>query len=211
MFIEVRPHDGGEDAEAFAKELYLSLKAYTLSQGKLWRDVKENPKHLVAESTLPSLRDFEGLHKVQRYSGKTGKRHTSTASVSLVEKQTVSIDLSRIDVEFFRGSGPGGQHKNKTETGVRMVDRKTGITVSIQDERSQRQNYQKAEVELTRRLQEKADAEAASKEQSIRVKSLEGQKSFTHNEQRQSVTDHTKSRTWQSRDFAKGRLDKFKV
>jgi len=48
--------------------------------------------------------------------------------------------LAACDVEPFRGSGPGGQHRNKTESGIRLLHRPTGITTQASERRSQSQN-----------------------------------------------------------------------
>ncbi len=58
------------------------------------------------------------------------------------------------DVEFFIASGPGGQHRNKVETGVRLVHRPSGITVTATERRSQAANREMAFERLARRLQE---------------------------------------------------------
>jgi ribosome-associated protein len=58
--------------------------------------------------------------------------------------------------EFFRASGPGGQHRNKTETGVRLAHLPSGITVSATERRSQHQNREVALMRLAAALAEKA-------------------------------------------------------
>jgi ribosome-associated protein len=61
--------------------------------------------------------------------------------------------LSECEEEFFIASGPGGQHRNKTESGVRLVHRPTGVTVTATERRSQAQNRSAALTRLRERLQ----------------------------------------------------------
>jgi protein subunit release factor B len=58
------------------------------------------------------------------------------------------------DVEFFIASGPGGQHRNKVETGVRLVHRPTGITVTATERRSQHANREAAFERMRARLEQ---------------------------------------------------------
>src|SRR6266478_9912580 len=58
------------------------------------------------------------------------------------------------DMEFFIASGPGGQHRNKVETGVRLIHRPSGITVTATERRSQHANREVAFERMTERLEE---------------------------------------------------------
>lgn len=60
---------------------------------------------------------------------------------------------SDIEITFYKGSGPGGQNRNKRETGVRIVHLPTGITVTATERRSQPQNLEAAKERLTERLE----------------------------------------------------------
>jgi protein subunit release factor B len=76
-------------------------------------------------------------------------RAAARRSLSL-PAETLSAEC---DEEFFIASGPGGQHRNKTESGVRLVHRPTGVTVTATERRSQAQNRSAALTRLRERLQ----------------------------------------------------------
>src|SRR5229473_2922324 len=87
------------------------------------------------------------------------------------------------DVEYFIASGPGGQHRNKVETGVRLVHRPSGISVTATERRSQHANREVAFARMQARLEEFQHVEtprkptrptAASRERRISEKRVSG-------------------------------------
>lgn len=110
-----------------------------------------------------------GIHRLTRVSPYgNGKLHTSFASVHLAQAvEDVKHPLPRHEVEesFYRGSGAGGQHRNKVETGVRLRHRKTGLLVEICNERSQKSNRDAAWAIMAMRWAELKRVEAASVQQ----------------------------------------------
>ena len=74
----------------------------------------------------------------------------------MILRQRYSVDRAGLEkdtrIQFFRGSGPGGSHRNKTETGVRLRHIPTGIVVEVQDTRSQARNRELAFRRLQNRL-----------------------------------------------------------
>jgi protein subunit release factor A len=86
-------------------------------------------------------------------------RQAASAALSLSDEQL----LSECEVDTFRSGGPGGQHQNVTESGVRLTHRHTGITAVARDERSQHRNRQLA----LRRLREKLEKHVAVKPKRI--------------------------------------------
>lgn len=119
------------------------------------------------------LKNFHGLHKIVRISpfGKNDKVHTSLCKISVYGPKPefkVVLNEKDIRVDFFKSTGPGGQHRNKTMSAVRLVHIPTGIIVSSDSSRSQHDNrsyaYEQLQCKLELLLSEKSKQEAILKQ-----------------------------------------------
>lgn len=167
---------GGDDADDFARMLYEMYEAFAFS--KKWRIITLSKKasnsgglngilvEVVGSGAYGTLKSESGVHRLVRVSpfNSKGLRHTSFAMVDVLPvfdtRSEIEILPDDIDVEFTKSSGPGGQNVNKRETAVRIVHKKTGISVLISTERSQAQNRAKAMQVLSAKLWEKHEESA---------------------------------------------------
>lgn len=224
IHIELRAGEGGADAESFAQELAEALLALTRREGWACSRARESSRTVELVITPPRkersralnlLRGIAGVHRIQRIplTERRGRRHTSTASVAVLESvraSAVDIHPDEVRVEFYRGSGPGGQHRNKVSSAVRLVHRPTGIVITRESGRSQSSNLDSAWAQLREELTERAAAAAREERNHARnaqvAASDRAAKSFTHNHQRDESVCHEDGRTWRMSAFLRGRI-----
>ncbi|HSX22518.1 MAG TPA: peptide chain release factor-like protein [Gaiellaceae bacterium] len=154
-----------------------------------------------------------GGHRWQRVpdNEKRGRVHTSTITIAVLE-QPRSVDLAirpeDVDVETMRGSGAGGQHRNKTDSAVRARHRPTGIEVRCESERSQHRNRELAMQVLAARVADQQRAVAQGDRDADRKRQvgsgMRGDKRRTIRTQDDQVTDHVDGRSWRYKAYARG-------
>ena len=230
VIMEIRGGAGGDEAAIFAGDLFRMYSKYIEKQ-KGWKasiissnapelgGYKEVIFSVEGEGVYGKLKYESGVHRVQRVpvTESGGRIHTSTATVAVLpEAEDVEINLNMEDVrvDYFRASGAGGQHVNKTSSAVRMTHIPSGIVVECQDERSQLENRAKAVRVLKARLlaqaEEEANAEVTEARRSQVGTGDRSERVRTYNYPQGRVTDHRINLTlYKLENIMNGDIDEF--
>lgn len=207
--VEIRGAEGGEEANLFARDLYEMFRAFASSQGWKFELMDSTESDMGGFTTVHfgvsgddvwSRMKFEaGVHRVQRVpkTESQGRIHTSSATVAVLpeaEEVEVNIDENDLKIDYYRSSGPGGQSVNTTDSACRITHIPTGVTVAMQDEKSQIQNKAKAlRVLRSRILQAEQDRQAAEASEARKSQTGSGgrsEKIRTYNFKENRVSDH---------------------
>lgn len=227
--LEVRSGTGGEEAALFAYKLFAMYQKYSEKNG--WKfeilsisdtglgGYKDASASISGRNVFAKLKYESGVHRVQRVpeTENQGRVHTSAATVAVLpeaEEIDVKIEEKDIRTDVFRASGPGGQSVNTTDSAVRLTHIPTGITVSMQDEKSQIKNKEKALKVLRSRIYD-AKREEIDKERAANRKGQVGsgdrsERIRTYNFPQSRVTDHRIGLTsFKIDEILIGELDEF--
>jgi len=229
VIVEIRSGVGGDEASIWVGDLLRMYQKYSESHGFRLEEMEASPSEtggydkvtvaVKGRGAYSKLKYEGGVHRVQRVprTESQGRVHTSTATVAVLpeaEEVDIHIDPNDVRVDVYRSTGPGGQSVNTTDSAVRLTHEPSGIQVSMQDEKSQLQNKEKAWRVLRARLmqleQDKAAAELAGARKSQVGTGGRSEKIRTYNYKDNRVTDHRIRLTIKRLDAVlEGALDDF--
>ncbi|KAL4016087.1 hypothetical protein IC575_023702 [Cucumis melo] len=207
--LEVRAGTGGDEASLFAMDIFKMYERYAQKKG--WKfevvditesDLKGYKEAIAAISgagVYGRLKFESGIHRVQRVpvTEKSGRVHTSAISVAILpQADEVDVELKNEDlrIDTYRSGGSGGQHANTTNSAVRVIHIPTGLTVTIQDERSQHMNKARALKLICAKLYEMERRRIQSSRSKLRSEQIgsgdRSERIRTYNFPQGRVTDH---------------------
>ncbi len=209
VILEIRAGTGGDEASLFARDLYNMYVKYAEKRGWKVEQLDFSPTemggfrevivNIKGPNVWSSLGYEGGGHRVQRVpvTESQGRIHTSAATVAVLpEPQELDIRINPADVveHVSRSSGPGGQNVNKVSSAIRLEHIPTGITISMQDEKSQHRNRDKAWRILRSRIYEHHEREKRAQRDKQRKTMIgsgdRSERIRTYNFPQNRVTDH---------------------
>jgi len=227
IILEIRSGTGGDEASIFAGDLYRMYSKYFEKQK--WKTellsategtsggYSKLSMEVYGRDVFAKMKFESGAHRVQRVprTETQGRVHTSAATVAVMPKfeiEEIEINKADLKVDTFRASGAGGQHVNKTESGVRFTHLPTGLVAESTDGRSQIKNreiaIQRLYVKINTAERERKMSKISAERRSLVGSGDRSDKIRTYNYPQNRVTDHRIGLTLYSLDkIMEGAID----
>ena len=171
IIVQIRAGTGGDEGAIFAYDLFRMYDLFakknnwTMIIGDRNQSVTQNCQiaikriifNLIGQNVYKKMKYQSGIHRVIRnpITDASDRTHTSSATVAIlpvISEVQFQLDMNDLRIDYYRGSGKGGQHRNTTDSACRIVHIPTNTMVTCEDERAQPQNKQRALKELRTRL-----------------------------------------------------------
>ncbi len=220
IIIEIRAAEGGQDSKLLVEDLQNIYIKSAKSNNFNYKVTDTRPGFvsiwLTGKGVKSHFRNESGSHRWLRVppTEKRGRTQTSIITVAITnpsEKVDFQLDPNDVDIQYTRGQGNGGQHRNKVETCVIITHIPTGIQFKVQDDRSRFKNEEIAWKRLRDRLstsaQEKFDKSESEKRYIQIGDGDRSNKKRTYRLKEDCVTDHITGKSCTFREFSKGRLE----
>ena len=214
--FEIRAGEGGDDAKLFVNDLMAAYLRFFDKNTWKWKNCQDLPGISTVEVNAPSTLEKEaGGHRIQRIppTEKRGRKHTSTVTVAVIPKsQHTNIELKKSDlrIDWFSGTGAGGQRRNKVKSSCRMTHIPTGIT-SVSQCRQRNDSYRTALEDLTQKInhiqQEENSLQIAERRYKQVGSGMRADKIRTYRFQDDQVKDHVSCKIESASKVMKGHFD----
>ena len=217
--IEIRAAEGGEDSKLFVSDLATAYSKLGMKLGWTTRLIDQRLGECSIEvqgGDLSGLDNEPGGHRIQRVppTERKGRVHTSTVTVAVIDHSTeigsVSIPNYDLKIEWYSGTGAGGQYRNKHQNSCRIIHLPTG-TVAKSECRSRTNSLNEAMAEIQRRVDEMTQRQynnniACDRKQQV-GSGMRGDKIRTYRFQDDVVQDHNTGRRGSVKKVLNGHFD----